>query len=124
MLNLKDVEEVILGQILSAGTGQGPARQVAINSGIPYTATAYSLNMLCGSGLRAVELAVQQIQLGEHDVVVAGGIESMDMSPHILPGSRNGVKMGPWKMEDTMLRDGLTEVFNGYHMGVTADKYS
>ena len=117
----EDVEEVILGQILSAGTGQGPARQVSINSGIPYTATAYSLNMLCGSGLRAVELAVQQIQLGEHDVVVAGGIESMDMSPHILPGSRNGVKMGPWKMEDTMLRDGLTEVFNGYHMGVTAE---
>jgi acetyl-CoA C-acetyltransferase len=117
----EDVDEVILGQILAAGTGQGPARQVAINAGIPYTATAYSLNMLCGSGLRAVELAVQSIQLGEHDIVIAGGIENMDMAPHVLCGSRNGVKMGDWKMEDTMIRDGLTEVFNNYHMGVTAE---
>ncbi|MCF7790420.1 MAG: acetyl-CoA C-acetyltransferase [Victivallales bacterium] len=117
----EEVEEVILGQVLTAGNGQGPARQVQIKSGIPYTSTGYSLNMLCGSGLKAVELGVQQIMLGEHDVVVAGGIESMDMAPHILQGSRNGVKMGPWKMEDSMIKDGLTEVFNNYHMGVTAE---
>jgi len=117
----EDVDEVILGHVLTAGTGQGTARQVAINSGIPFTATAYGINMLCGSGLRAVELAVQSIQTGEHDVVIAGGMESMDMAPHLLSGSRQGVKMGAWKMEDSMLRDGLTEVFNNYHMGITAE---
>jgi acetyl-CoA C-acetyltransferase len=116
-----DIDEVILGQALQAGMGQGPARQVAINAGIPHTATAYSINMLCGSGLRAVGLAVQSIQSGENDIIVAGGIESMDMAPHVLCGSRNGIKMGPWKMEDTMVKDGLTEVFNNYHMGVTAE---
>ncbi len=123
----EQVDELIFGHILSAGCGQGTARQVAIKAGIPDTATAFSINMLCGSGLRTVELAAQQILCGDAEIVVAGGMESMDQAAHVLKGARNGVKMGDWKLEDTMICDGLTEYFNQYHMGVTAenivDKY-
>ena len=115
-----DVEEVIMGQILTAGSGQNPARQAAINAGIPDTASAWSMNQLCGSGLRAVALAAQQIADGSAKVVVAGGQESMSLAPH-CQHLRNGVKMGDYQMIDTMIRDGLWDAFNGYHMGVTAE---
>ena len=115
-----DVQEVILGQILTAGSGQNPARQAAMNAGIPDTATAWGINQLCGSGLRAIALAAQQIADGSAKVVIAGGQESMSLAPH-CQHLRNGVKMGDYKMIDTMIRDGLWDVFNGYHMGVTAE---
>ena len=115
-----DVEEVIMGQILTAGSGQNPARQAAINAGIPDTASAWGMNQLCGSGLRAVALAAQQIADGSAKVVVAGGQESMSLAPH-CQHLRNGVKMGDYQMIDTMIRDGLWDAFNGYHMGVTAE---
>jgi len=115
-----DVEEVIMGQILTAGSGQNPARQAAINAGIPDTASAWGMNQLCGSGLRAVALGAQQIADGSAKVVVAGGQESMSLAPH-CQHLRNGVKMGDYQMIDTMIRDGLWDAFNGYHMGVTAE---
>lgn len=115
-----DVEEVILGQILTAGSGQNPARQAAINAGIPDTAPAWGMNQLCGSGLRAVALGAQQIADGSAKIVVAGGQESMSLAPH-CQHLRNGVKMGDYQMIDTMIRDGLWDAFNGYHMGVTAE---
>jgi len=115
-----DVEEVIMGQILAAGSGQNPARQAAINAGIPDTASAWGMNQLCGSGLRAVALGAQQIADGSAKVVVAGGQESMSLAPH-CQHLRNGVKMGDYQMIDTMIRDGLWDAFNGYHMGVTAE---
>jgi len=116
----KDVDEVILGQILSANGGQNPARQAAMAAGIPQEATAWGLNQLCGSGLRSVALGLQQIANGDADVIVAGGMESMTNAPHVAY-LRNGVKMGALEVLDTMLRDGLTDAFQGYHMGVTAE---
>ncbi|OBZ94254.1 acetyl-CoA acetyltransferase [Pararhizobium polonicum] len=115
-----DVDEVILGQVLSAGEGQNPARQAAIKAGIPQEATAWGMNQLCGSGLRAVALGMQQIATGDAKIIVAGGMESMSMAPHCAH-LRGGVKMGDFKMIDTMIKDGLTDAFYGYHMGTTAE---
>jgi acetyl-CoA C-acetyltransferase len=115
-----DVSEVILGQILSAGAGQNPARQASINAGIPVDAPAWGMNQLCGSGLRAVALAAQQIQLGSSKIAVAGGQESMSQAPHCMH-LRDGTKMGDAKFIDTMIKDGLWDAFNGYHMGNTAE---
>jgi len=115
-----EVDELILGQILAAAQGMGPARQAARASGMPDEKTAFSINQLCGSGLRAVALAAQQIRTGESNIVAAGGMESMSCAPHAAH-LRNGVKMGPLDLVDTMLKDGLTDVFHGYHMGVTAE---
>jgi len=115
-----DVDEVILGQILSAGAGQNPARQAAVNAGIPASATAFGINQLCGSGLRAVALAAQQIASGDATIIVAGGQESMTQAPHCA-NLRAGTKMGSLEMVDTMLRDGLMDAFHGYHMGNTAE---
>jgi acetyl-CoA C-acetyltransferase len=116
----KDVSEVILGQILSAGAGQNPARQAAISAGIPVERTAYGINQLCGSGLRAVVLGSQAIKTGDSDIVVAGGQESMSQSPHVMH-LRSGKKMGNAELIDTMIKDGLWDAFNGYHMGTTAE---
>ena len=115
-----DVDEVILGQVLQAGAGQGPARQASIKAGVPVEAPAWSLNQLCGSGLRAVALAYQQVAGGDADVVVAGGQESMSQAPHAAH-LRNGKKMGDLNMVDTMIKDGLWDAFHGYHMGNTAE---
>ena len=115
-----EVDEVIMGQILAAGAGQNPARQAAVNAGIPVERTAYGVNQLCGSGLRAVALGYQALRVGDSDVVVAGGHESMSQAPHCLH-MRNGTKMGATELVDTMLRDGLFDAFNGYHMGNTAE---
>ena len=115
-----EVDEVIMGQILTAAQGQNPARQAAMAAGIPKEATAWGLNQLCGSGLRAVAIGMQQITSGDADIIVAGGQESMSVAPH-AQHLRNGVKMGDYKMIDTMIRDGLTDAFNGYHMGNTAE---
>ncbi|WP_420408009.1 acetyl-CoA C-acetyltransferase [Hoeflea sp.] len=116
----EEVDEVILGQILSAGQGQNPARQAAMAAGIPQEATAWGLNQLCGSGLRAVALGMQQITSGDADIIVAGGQESMSMAPHAMH-MRNGVKMGPASMVDTMMHDALTDAFYNYLMGTTAE---
>ncbi len=116
----KDVSEVILGQILAAGEGQNPARQAAVGAGIPYEVTAYGVNQLCGSGLRTVALGYQAIRTGDSEIVVAGGQESMSQAPHCIH-LRNGTKMGDTQMVDTMIRDGLWDAFNGYHMGNTAE---
>ena len=115
-----DVDEVIMGQILTAGAGQNPARQASINAGIPIDAPAWGMNQLCGSGLRAVALAAQQIQLGSSGIVIAGGQESMSQAPH-CQNLRNGQKMGDMQLIDTMIKDGLWDAFNGYHMGTTAE---
>ena len=115
-----EVNEVIMGQILAAGEGQNPARQAAVGAGIPYEATAYGVNQLCGSGLRTVALGYQAIRNGDSDIVVAGGQESMSQAPHCMH-LRNGIKMGDAQMVDTMIRDGLWDAFNGYHMGNTAE---
>jgi acetyl-CoA C-acetyltransferase len=115
-----DVNEVILGQVLTAAQGQNPARQAAIHAGIPNTATAWGLNQVCGSGLRAVALGAQQIMSGDAHIVIAGGQESMSRSAHAAH-LRDGVKMGDWNLIDTMIRDGLWDAFNGYHMGTTAE---
>jgi acetyl-CoA C-acetyltransferase len=115
------VSEVILGQVLTAGVGQNPARQASIKAGLPDTVPAYTINMVCGSGLRATHLAAQAIKCGDARVVVAGGQESMSMSPHVLNGSRDGFRMGDAKLVDTMIVDGLWDAFNQYHMGVTAE---
>jgi acetyl-CoA C-acetyltransferase len=116
----KDVDEVILGQVLTTGQGQNPARQASINAGLPVETTAWSLNQVCGSGLRAVALGMQQIANGDADIIVAGGQENMSMSPHAAH-LRDGHKMGDYKMIDTMIKDGLWDAFNGYHMGTTAE---
>ncbi len=116
----EEVGEVIMGQILTAGTGQNPARQASIAAGIPVEAPAWGMNQLCGSGLRAVALGAQQIQLGSSGIVVAGGQESMSQAPH-CSHLRNGVKMGDTSLIDTMIKDGLWDAFNGYHMGNTAE---
>jgi acetyl-CoA C-acetyltransferase len=119
-IKASDVDEVIMGQVLQAGMGQGPARQAAVNAGIPVESPAWSLNQLCGSGLRAVALAAQQISQGDANIVVAGGQESMSQSPHAA-NLRNGTKMGDLGFVDTMIKDGLIDAFHGYHMGQTAE---
>ena len=119
-VSAEDVNEVIMGQILTAGQGQNPARQASIGAGISVEAPAWGMNQLCGSGLRAVALGAQQIADGSASIVVAGGQESMSLAPH-CQYLRNGVKMGHYEMVDTMLRDGLFDAFNGYHMGNTAE---
>ncbi|MCY3996511.1 MAG: acetyl-CoA C-acetyltransferase, partial [Rhodobacter sp.] len=116
----KDVSEVILGQILTAGQGQNPARQASVNAGIPVESPAWGINQLCGSGLRAVALGCQHIQLGDAGIVVAGGQESMSTAPHCAH-LRAGVKMGGADFADTMIKDALTDAFHGYHMGSTAE---
>jgi acetyl-CoA C-acetyltransferase len=115
-----DVSEVIMGQILTAGQGQNPARQASIGAGIPVDAPAWGMNQVCGSGLRAIALGMQQIQSGSSAIVVAGGQESMSQSAHCIH-MREGTKMGDIKLIDTMIKDGLWEAFNGYHMGTTAE---
>ncbi len=115
-----DVDEVIMGQILAAGEGQNPARQAAVAAGIPVEKTAYGINQLCGSGLRAVALGFQAIKTGDCQIVIAGGQESMSQAPHCAH-LRNGTKMGPAELVDTMVKDGLWDAFNGYHMGNTAE---
>ena len=115
-----EVSETILGQVLTAGQGQNPARQAHINAGLPVESAAWSINQVCGSGLRAVALAAQHIQLGDADIVAAGGQENMSLSPHVAH-LRNGHKMGDVKYIDSMIRDGLWDAFNGYHMGQTAE---
>jgi len=119
-ISAADVDEVILGQVLQAGAGQGPARQAAVNAGIPVTSPAWSLNQLCGSGLRAVALGAQQIAAGDARIVVVGGQESMSQAPH-AQSLRNGQKMGDLALVDTMIKDGLWDAFHGYHMGQTAE---
>ncbi|HEV6966392.1 MULTISPECIES: acetyl-CoA C-acetyltransferase [Roseateles] len=115
------IGEVILGQVLTAGVGQNPARQAVIKSGLPQAVPAMTINKVCGSGLKAVMLAAQAIRDGDSEIVIAGGQESMSMSPHVLNGSRDGQRMGDWKMVDTMIVDGLWDVYNQYHMGITAE---
>ncbi|ESW63148.1 acetyl-CoA acetyltransferase [Mesorhizobium sp. LSJC268A00] len=115
-----EVDEVILGQVLTAAQGQNPARQASINAGLPKETTAWGLNQVCGSGLRAIALGMQQIAAGDATVIIAGGQESMSLSPH-AEHLRAGVKMGDYKMIDTMIKDGLWDAFNGYHMGNTAE---
>lgn len=115
------IDEVILGQVLTAGVGQNPARQAALGAGLPETVPAMTINKVCGSGLKAVHLAMQAVACGDADIVIAGGQENMSLSAHVLPGSRNGTKMGEWKMLDTMITDGLWDAFNQCHMGVTAE---
>ena len=115
------VNEVVLGQVLTAGCGQNPARQASINAGIPASVPAMTINKVCGSGLKAVHMAVQAIRCGDAELMIAGGQESMSQAPHVLPNSRNGQRMGNWNMVDTMISDGLWDAFNNYHMGVTAE---
>ncbi|MBK1850567.1 MULTISPECIES: acetyl-CoA C-acetyltransferase [unclassified Marinobacter] len=115
------INEVLLGQVLTAGNGQNPARQSAINAGIPASVPAMTINKVCGSGLKAVHMAVQAIRCGDADMIIAGGQESMSLAPHVLPNSRNGQRMGNWTMVDTMVKDGLWDAFNDYHMGITAE---
>ncbi|MES9830391.1 MAG: acetyl-CoA C-acetyltransferase [Candidatus Thiodiazotropha sp.] len=117
----EQVDEVILGQVLTAGTGQNPARQAAIAAGLPVETSALTINKVCGSGLKAVHLAMQAVVCGDAEIVIAGGQENMSMAPHLLPNSRNGSKMGDWKMIDSMIVDGLWDAFNNYHMGTTAE---
>lgn len=123
----ESVDEVILGQVLTAGSGQNPARQSVIAAGLPESVPAMTINKVCGSGLKSVQLAFQAIKCGDADIVIAGGQENMSASPHVLPNSRNGQKMMDWKLKDTMIQDGLWDAFNDYHMGTTAqniaDKY-
>jgi acetyl-CoA C-acetyltransferase len=115
------VSEVIMGQVLTAGSGQNPARQASIRAGLPHGTPAMTINKVCGSGLKAVMLAAQAIRCGDADIVIAGGQENMSASPHVLPGSRDGFRMGDAKLVDTMIVDGLWDVYNQYHMGTTAE---
>jgi acetyl-CoA C-acetyltransferase len=120
-LDPQSVDEVILGQVLTAGSGQNPARQAAMEAGLPHSVPAFTINKVCGSGLKAVHLAVQAIRCGDADIVIAGGQENMSAAPHVLPKSRTGTKMGDWMLLDSMIVDGLTDAFNDYHMGITAE---
>ncbi|MBT91578.1 MAG: acetyl-CoA C-acyltransferase [Deltaproteobacteria bacterium] len=115
------IDEVILGQVLTASTGQNPARQAVIKAGLPQTTPALTINKVCGSGLKAVHLAAQAIKCGDADIIIAGGQENMSQAPHALPNSRNGWRMGDWQMTDTMIKDGLWCAFNDCHMGITAE---
>lgn len=116
-----EIDEVVLGQILTAGCGQNPARQAAIAAGLPHAVPALSLNKVCGSGLKAVHLAAQAIALGDADLVLAGGQESMSLAPYVLPKARSGLRLGHAQLEDSLIRDGLWDAFNQYHMGITAE---
>ena len=115
------IGEVIMGQVLTAGVGQNPARQTVIKSGLPHGIPGLTINAVCGSGLKAVMLAAQSVATGDSEIVIAGGQESMSLSPHVLSGSREGQRMGDWKMIDSMIVDGLWDVYNQYHMGITAE---
>ncbi|MCV6610186.1 MAG: acetyl-CoA C-acetyltransferase [Amphritea sp.] len=115
------VDEVILGQVLTAGCGQNPARQASINAGLPIEVSAMTINKVCGSGLKAIQLATQAIRCGDAEIIIAGGQENMSSSAHVLPNSRNGARMGDWKLVDTMIKDGLWDAFNDYHMGITTE---
>jgi acetyl-CoA C-acetyltransferase len=117
----EQISEVILGQVLTAGSGQNPARQTVIKAGLPQTTVGFTINKVCGSGLKAVMLAAQAIKAGDADIVIAGGQENMSASPHVLPGSRDGFRMGDTKLIDTMIVDGLWDAHNNYHMGITAE---
>jgi acetyl-CoA C-acetyltransferase len=120
-LEAGQIGELILGQVLTAGSGQNPARQTVIKAGLPNTVPAMTINKVCGSGLKAVMLAAQAIRDGDSEIVIAGGQENMSLAPHVLPGSRDGQRMGDWKLVDTMIVDGLWDVYNQYHMGITAE---
>ncbi|MEH6386301.1 MAG: acetyl-CoA C-acetyltransferase [Pseudomonas profundi] len=120
-LDASQVDEVILGQVLSAGCGQNPARQSAINAGLPFSTPALTLNKLCGSGLKAVHMAIQAIRCGDAEIIIAGGMESMSLAPYVLPKARTGLRMGHAQLEDSLLKDGLIDAFNDYHMGITAE---
>ena len=115
-----DIDEVIMGQVLTGGTGQNPARQAAINSGIPKEKPAYVVNQVCGSGIRSVASGFQSIKAGDSNIIIAGGQESMSLAPHAIH-LRDGKKLGDTEMVDTLIKDGLWDAFNGYHMGVTAE---
>ncbi len=115
------VDEVILGQVLTAGVGQNPARQAAIGAGLPVEVPALTINKVCGSGMKAIHLATQAIRCGDADLIVAGGQENMNLAPHVLPNSRTGMRMGDWSLVDSMISDGLWDIFNDYHMGCTAE---
>jgi acetyl-CoA C-acetyltransferase len=115
------VDEVIMGQVLTAGSGQNPARQASIKAGLPNSVPAMTINKVCGSGLKAVHLAAQAIACGDAEIMVAGGQENMSQAPHVLPKSRDGQRMGNWALEDSMIKDGLWDAFNNYHMGQTAE---
>ncbi|UZE31527.1 acetyl-CoA C-acetyltransferase [Pseudomonas asplenii] len=115
------VDEVIMGQVLTAGAGQNPARQAAIKAGLPHAVPAMTLNKVCGSGLKALHLAAQAIRCGDAEVIIAGGQENMSLSNYVLPGARTGLRMGHSQMVDTMISDGLWDAFNDYHMGITAE---
>jgi acetyl-CoA C-acetyltransferase len=117
----EQISEVILGQVLQAGAGQNPARQALIKAGLPNSVPAMTINKVCGSGLKAVMLAAQAIRDGDSEIVIAGGQESMSLAPHVLNGSRDGQRMGEWKLTDSMITDGLWDVYNQYHMGITAE---
>jgi len=127
-LDPAQVDEVILGQVLTAGAGQNPARQAAVKAGLPHAVPALTLNKVCGSGLKALHLAAQAIRCGDAEVVIAGGQESMSLAPYVLPSARTGQRMGHGQLVDTMITDGLWDAFNDYHMGITAenlvDKYA
>jgi len=120
-IDAADVDEVILGQVLTAGAGQNPARQAAIKAGLPHAVPAMTLNKVCGSGLKAVHLAAQAIRCGDADVVIAGGMENMSQAPYVMPAARTGLRMGHGKLVDSMIQDGLWDAFNDYHMGITAE---
>jgi acetyl-CoA C-acetyltransferase len=115
------IDEVILGQVLTAGAGQNPARQTAIKAGLPYTTPALTLNKVCGSGLKAVQLAVQAIRCGDAELVIAGGQENMSLAPYVLPKARTGLRLGHAQLQDSVIQDGLWDAFNDYHMGITAE---
>jgi acetyl-CoA C-acetyltransferase len=117
----EQISEVLLGQVLTAGVGQNPARQASIRAGVPHMVPAMTINKVCGSGLKATHLAAQAIRLGDADIVIAGGQESMSLAPHVLNGARDGLRMLDGKLVDTMIVDGLWDVYNQYHMGVTAE---
>ena len=118
----KEIDEVIIGQVLTAGSGQNPARQTLIQGGIPVDVPALTINKVCGSGLKALQLAWQALKCGDAELIIAGGQESMSQAPHVLPHSRSGMKMGNWPMLDSMVKDGLWDAFHDYHMGITAEK--
>ncbi|EPC00104.1 acetyl-CoA acetyltransferase [Litchfieldella anticariensis FP35 = DSM 16096] len=115
------IDEVLLGQVLTAGVGQNPARQAAIKAGLPDAVPAMTINKVCGSGLKALHLATQAIRCGDAELILAGGQENMSLAPHVLPNSRTGQRMGDWKALDSMVHDGLWDAFNDYHMGITAE---
>ncbi len=120
-LDAGQVDEVILGQVLTAGSGQNPARQAAIKAGLPVGVPAMTLNKVCGSGLKALHLGAQAIRCGDAEVIVAGGQENMSLAPYVMPGARTGLRMGHAKLVDSMIEDGLWDAFNDYHMGITAE---